>query len=74
MRSAPTLFSSSATMPICSRSIGTELFLKPGVTLDFESKSSYSVKVNVDDASVGTSPDLTSDTFTSRSRTFRPKR
>jgi Ca2+-binding RTX toxin-like protein len=43
---------------------GTELFLKPGVTLDFETKSSYSVKVNVNDASVGTSPDLTSDTFT----------
>jgi len=44
--------------------VGTELFLKAGVTLDFESKSSYSVKVDVDDESVGTSPDLTSTTFT----------
>jgi VCBS repeat-containing protein len=37
--------------------VGTELFLKAGVTLDFETKSSYAVTVNVDDAGVGVSPD-----------------
>jgi hypothetical protein len=43
---------------------GTELFLKAGVSLDFESKQSYSVAIEVDDSDVGTSPDLTSATFT----------
>jgi Ca2+-binding RTX toxin-like protein len=43
---------------------GTELFLKAGVSLDFESKQSYSVAVEVDDSDVGTSPDFTSATFT----------
>ncbi|MFI0845977.1 Ig-like domain-containing protein [Mesorhizobium sp. IMUNJ 23232] len=37
--------------------VGTELFVKAGVTLDFETKSSYSVTVNVNDASVGGNPD-----------------
>lgn len=39
------------------------LYIKAGTTLDFETKSSYSVTVNVDDASVGNSPDATA-TFT----------
>ncbi|MBE9178008.1 cadherin domain-containing protein [Oculatella sp. LEGE 06141] len=43
--------------------IGTELYLKAGTVLDFETKSSYSVTVNVDDTSVGGSPDA-SNTFT----------
>ncbi len=37
--------------------IGTALFLKAGSTLDAATKSSYTVNVNVDDATVGTSPD-----------------
>ncbi len=36
--------------------VGTELRLKAGVPLDFETKSSYSVTVNVDDATVGATP------------------
>lgn len=36
---------------------GTEFFLKAGVTLDFETKSSYAVTVNADDSTVGTTPD-----------------
>ncbi len=43
---------------------GTGLFLKAGVTLDFEAKQSYSVQVTVDDGSVGTTPDATSSTYT----------
>ena len=35
----------------------TELHIKAGTVLDFESKSSYSVRVQVDDASIGGSPD-----------------
>ncbi|MGQ3299314.1 choice-of-anchor I family protein [Reyranella sp.] len=39
------------------------LYIKAGTTLDFETKSIYSVAVNVDDASVGDSPEATA-TFT----------
>ncbi len=37
--------------------VGTELRLKAGVVLDFETRASYSVKVNVDDTSLGNTPD-----------------
>ncbi len=33
------------------------LYIKAGTTLDFETKASYSVTVNVDDAAVGNAPD-----------------
>ena len=36
---------------------GNVLFLRSGTVLDFESKASYLVKVNVDDSSVGATPD-----------------
>ncbi|OQW63987.1 MAG: hypothetical protein A4S17_00305 [Proteobacteria bacterium HN_bin10] len=39
------------------------LYLKAGVALNYEAKASYSVNVNVDDATVGGNPDL-SQTFT----------
>jgi len=42
---------------------GNQLRLKAGVLLDFETKPTYSVTVNVDDATVGSSPDATA-TFT----------
>ncbi|MFK7768564.1 MAG: cadherin-like domain-containing protein, partial [Mariniblastus sp.] len=42
--------------------VGSELHLRAGVTLDFESKSSFDVVVEVDDASVGASPDDTVST------------
>ena len=35
------------------------LYIKAGTVLDFETKSTYSVTVTVDDASVGTTPDAT---------------
>lgn len=41
----------------------TGLYVKAGVVLDYETKSSYSVTVNVDDASVGATPDA-STSFT----------
>ena len=37
------------------------LFIKSGTVLDFETKSSYSVTVNVDDATVGGTPDATTN-------------
>lgn len=37
----------------------TGLYIKAGTTLDFESQTSYSATVNVDDASVGNTPDAT---------------
>ncbi len=37
--------------------IGNALRLRAGVVLDFESKTSYSVRVNADDTTVGTTPD-----------------
>ena len=43
---------------------GMELFLRAGVTLDFETKSSYSVAVTADDETVGATPDATSMTYT----------
>ncbi|MFD1950265.1 SdiA-regulated domain-containing protein [Sphingomonas arantia] len=36
---------------------GNALYLKAGTTLDFETKASYSVAVNVDDTTVGATPD-----------------
>ncbi|MFT3746469.1 MAG: lamin tail domain-containing protein [Pyrinomonadaceae bacterium] len=38
---------------------GFELFIKAGTVLDFETKSSYSISVNVDDPSIGATPDAT---------------
>lgn len=38
---------------------GTELFLKAGVVLDYETKTSYTISINADDTSVGTTPDAT---------------
>ncbi len=38
---------------------GTELYLKAGTTLDYESKSQFDVTVEVDDTSVGSTPDAT---------------
>ncbi|MBC7767387.1 MAG: cadherin domain-containing protein [Phycisphaerales bacterium] len=43
--------------------IGSTLYLKAGVALNFEAKASYSVNVTADDTAVGASPDL-SQTFT----------
>ncbi len=43
--------------------VGNALRLKAGVALDFETKPTYTVTVNVDDASVGGAPDA-SATFT----------
>src|SRR5262245_40209059 len=40
--------------------VGTELFLKAGTVLDFESKVSYSVAITVDDPTVGATPDASS--------------
>jgi hypothetical protein len=37
--------------------VGNKLRLRSGVALNFESKSSYSVRVNVDDSAVGGTPD-----------------
>ena len=37
--------------------VGNGLYLKAGVTLDFETKASYAVTVNADDATVGGNPD-----------------
>ena len=42
---------------------GGQLFLKAGTTLNFESKPSYQVTVNVDDASLGSGPE-DSESFT----------
>ena len=44
--------------------VGTELFLRAGTILDFESKSSYAVAVTVDDIATAVTPDLLSSTFT----------
>jgi subtilisin-like proprotein convertase family protein len=37
--------------------IGTELFLKAGTVLDFEAQAQFNVAVDVDDATVGATPD-----------------
>ena len=42
---------------------GTVLYLKAGVSLDFETKQTYNVTVNVDDSTVGSTPDA-SESFT----------
>ena len=39
--------------------VGNTLFLKTGTVLDFETKSSYQVTLQVDDASLGATPDAT---------------
>jgi hypothetical protein len=39
--------------------IGNALYIKAGTTLDFETKTSYSLNVEVDDTTVGTTPDVT---------------
>ena len=38
---------------------GLELFIKAGTVLDFETQSSYSVTIEVDDSTLGTNPDAT---------------
>ncbi|MBL9182606.1 MAG: lamin tail domain-containing protein [Verrucomicrobiaceae bacterium] len=38
---------------------GSALYLKSGVVLDFETKTSYAVTINADDTTVGTTPDVT---------------
>ena len=38
---------------------GNALYLKAGTSLDYESKTSYNIIVNVDDPTVGTTPDAT---------------
>ncbi|MFZ4763509.1 MAG: SdiA-regulated domain-containing protein, partial [Roseimicrobium sp.] len=40
---------------------GSALYLKSGVVLDFEVKTSYAVTINVDDATVGATPDATAN-------------
>ncbi|MBD2464131.1 ExeM/NucH family extracellular endonuclease [Oscillatoria sp. FACHB-1407] len=40
---------------------GSVLYLKAGTTLNFEAKPSYAVTVNVDDASVGSTPDASAN-------------
>ncbi|CAN5584747.1 hypothetical protein BH10BAC2_BH10BAC2_11120 [soil metagenome] len=40
---------------------GTALFIKAGTVLDYETKTSYNVTVNVDDAVIGNTPDATTD-------------
>jgi uncharacterized protein YjiK len=40
---------------------GSSLFVLPGTVLDFETKSTYNVTVNVDDTNVGTTPDASVD-------------
>jgi uncharacterized protein YjiK/phosphodiesterase/alkaline phosphatase D-like protein len=37
--------------------VGNALYLKAGTTLNFEAKASYAMTVNVDDATVGSTPD-----------------
>jgi VCBS repeat-containing protein len=39
----------------------TGLYLKAGTVLNYEAKSSYAVTVNVDDTTVGNTPDVTTD-------------
>ncbi len=41
--------------------VGDKLRLKAGVSLDFETKASYSVRVDVDDSTVGATPDAFAD-------------
>ena len=39
--------------------VGNSLFLKAGTVLDFETKTSFSVNVSVDDSTIGSTPDVT---------------
>ncbi|WP_199319624.1 ExeM/NucH family extracellular endonuclease [Dolichospermum sp. FACHB-1091] len=39
----------------------TALYIKAGTTLDYETKTSYSVTINVDDATLGNNPDATTN-------------
>ncbi len=39
--------------------VGTQLFIKAGTVLDYETKSSYNITVSVDDITVGGTPDAT---------------
>jgi VCBS repeat-containing protein len=39
----------------------TALYIKAGTTLDYETKTNYSVTVNVDDATLGNNPDATTN-------------
>ena len=41
--------------------IGAALYLKAGTVLDYESKTSYTVAVQVDDSAVGAAPDAVSE-------------
>lgn len=41
--------------------IGSSLYIKAGTALDYETKTSYSVTINVDDNTVGTTPDASID-------------
>jgi uncharacterized protein YjiK len=36
---------------------GSSLFIRSGTTIDYETKTSYSITINVDDITVGTTPD-----------------
>jgi len=54
-------FSVSGADAVFFEADATGLYVKAGTLLDFETKTSYSVTVNVDDASVGTSPDASAD-------------
>lgn len=38
---------------------GTALYIKAGTVLDYETKTSYNITINVDDTTVGTTPDAT---------------
>ena len=40
---------------------GTVLYIKAGTVLDYETKSSYTITVNADDITVGSTPDATTD-------------
>jgi len=53
--------------------VGTELFLKAGTVLDFESKTSYAVAVTADDTSVGGTPDATSSLYTLNVNNISPE-
>ncbi|MBN8642627.1 MAG: SdiA-regulated domain-containing protein [Flavobacteriales bacterium] len=50
-------FSLSGTDATDFQITGSSLYIKPGTVLDFETKTSYDVTVNVDDTTVGTTPD-----------------
>ena len=39
--------------------IGSSLFIRSGTTIDYETKTSYSITINVDDSTVGVTPDAT---------------